>query len=145
MTEALTPQEIAEAVAAHMLERDAMVRSLGITVDAAGPGAAVLRMTVGDTMVNGHGLAHGGLLFTLADAAFAYACNAYDRVAVATGAAITFVTAAAAGDALTASAVEVSLRGRNGVYDVAVTNHKGDTVALFRGNSLQFNEAVLPA
>lgn len=145
MTEAPTPQQTAEAAAAHMIERDTMVGSLGITVDAVGPGAAVLRMTVGDTMVNGHGMAHGGLIFTLADAAFAYACNAYGCIAVATGATITFVTAAAAGDVLTARAAEASLRGRNGVYDVAVTNQGGDTVALFRGNSLQMKAAVPPA
>ena len=145
MTEAPTPQQTAEAVATHMVERDAMVRSLGITVESVGPGSAVLRMTVDDTMLNSHGMAHGGLLFILADAAFAYACNAHGRVAVATGCAITFVTAAAAGDVLTARAAEVSLRGRNGVYDVAVTNRDGDMVALFRGNSLQMKETVLPA
>ena len=143
MTDPIDPQHTAEKVAAHMIERDRMIRALGIAVEAVGPGTAVLRMTVRADMVNGHGMAHGGAVFTLADAAFAYACNAYDRTAVAMNCSVTFVSAARPGAVLTARAAETVLRGRNGTYDVTVTDQEGDTVALFRGHSLQVGGTVL--
>ena len=143
MTDANDPQRTAETVAAHMVACDSMIGALGITVEEVGPGTAALRMTVRADMVNGHGTAHGGAVFTLADAAFAYACNAYNRTAVAMNCSVTFVSAAQPSDVLTARAAETVLRGRNGTYDVTVTNQEGDTVALFRGHSLQVGGAVV--
>ena len=104
-----------------MYARDHAAQALGIAVDAIEPGAAVCRMTVRDDMVQGHGTCHGGIVFTLADTAFAYACNACNRVTVALGAEITFVAPARAGEVLIATARERSRAGRTGVYDVEVT------------------------
>jgi acyl-CoA thioesterase len=100
-------------------------------------------MTVRDDMVQGHATCHGGLVFTLADTAFAYACNACNRVTVALGAEITFVAPAHAGDVLTATARERSRTGRTGVYDVEVTNAAGTLVALFRGTSYETRGTVI--
>ena len=118
----------------RMLDDDLASRSLGITLTDAGPGHATVRMTVTDTMVNGHALAHGGYVFLLADTAFACACNSHGPVTVAAGADITFVAAAHLGDELTARAEERTVYGRSGIYDVTVT--RGDEViAEFRGRS----------
>src|SRR3954471_1393274 len=92
-------------------------RALGMSIAAVGPGRAVLRMTVRDDMVNGHGIGHGGLTFTLADSAFAFACNSYDRRTVAAGAEIRFLAPTRLGDVLVATAVERSREERTGVYD----------------------------
>jgi acyl-CoA thioesterase len=117
-----------------MLDDDLASRSLGIALTDAGPGHATVRMTVTDTMVNGHALAHGGYVFLLADTAFACACNSHGPVTVAAGADITFVAAARLGDELTARAEERTVYGRSGIYDVTVT--RGDEViAEFRGRS----------
>ena len=102
-------------------------------------------MTVRDDMVQGHATCHGGIVFTLADTAFAYACNAYNRVTVALGAEITFVAPARAGEVLIATARERSRTGRTGIYDVEVTNGDGALVALFRGTSTRRGEVVAPA
>ena len=118
----------------RMLDDDLASRSLGITLTDAGPGHATVRMTITDTMVNGHALAHGGYVFLLADTAFACACNSHGPVTVAAGADITFVAAARLGDELTARAEERTRYGRSGIYDVTVT--RGDEViAEFRGRS----------
>lgn len=133
----LTPRELAEASAAAMYERDAAARGLGIRVEEVTPGSATLSMTVREDMVNGHAICHGGFIFTLADTAFAYACNSYNAATVAAGARIDFVAPGRLGDRLVATASEVNLRGRNGVYDVVVRNETGDQLALFRGNSFR--------
>jgi acyl-CoA thioesterase len=139
-------QSIADAVGAGMYARDRAAQDLGIALDAIQPGAAVCRMTVRDDMVQGHGTCHGGIVFTLADTAFAYACNAYNRVTVALGAEITFVAPARAGEALIARARERSRAGRTGVYDVEVRSGEGTLVALFRGTSYETRgEVVAPA
>ncbi len=118
----------------RMLDDDLASRTLGITITDAGPGHATVRMTVTDTMVNGHALAHGGYVFLLADTAFACACNSHGPVTVAAGADITFVAAAHLGDELTARAEERTTYGRSGIYDVTVS--RGDEViAEFRGRS----------
>ena len=118
----------------RMLDDDLASRTLGITLLDAGPGHATVRMTVTDTMVNGHDLAHGGYVFLLADTAFACACNSHGPVTVAAGADVTFVAAAHLGDELTARAEERVVYGRSGIYDVTVT--RGDEViAEFRGRS----------
>ena len=127
-------QAVAEASAAAMWEGDRASQALGMEIAAIGPGRAVLRMALRDDMVNGHAIGHGGLTFTLADSAFAFACNSYDRRTVAAGAEIHFLAPTRLGDVLTATAVERSREGRRGVYDVEVT--VGDTVvATFVGRS----------
>jgi acyl-CoA thioesterase len=118
----------------RMLDDDLASRSLGITLVEAGPGHATVRMTVTDTMVNGHALAHGGYVFLLADTAFACACNSHGPVTVAAGADITFVATAHLGDELTARAEERTTYGRSGIYDVTVSRGN-EVIAEFRGRS----------
>lgn len=118
----------------RMLDDDLASRSLGMTLVDAGPGHATVRMTVADTMVNGHAIAHGGYVFLLADTAFACASNSHGPVTVAAGADITFVTAAQLGDVLVAQAIERVSYGRSGIYDVTVTRDD-EVVAEFRGRS----------
>jgi acyl-CoA thioesterase len=140
------PQALAAGVREGMYARDRAAQALGIAVEAIEPGAAVCRMVVRDDMVQGHATCHGGIVFTLADTAFAYACNAYNRVTVALGAEITFVAPALAGEVLIARAHERSRSGRTGVYDVEVTTGEGALVALFRGTSYETRgEVVSPA
>jgi acyl-CoA thioesterase len=130
-----TPRQVAEATRDAMWKNDRASQSLGMQVLAIGPGSATLAMTVRDDMLNGHDLCHGGLIATLADSAFGYACNAYNEVTVASGFDIHLIAAARRGDVLTAEAKEVSKAGRTGVYDITVSNQRGDTVAAFRGRS----------
>lgn len=119
-----------------MWAADAASAALGIELLDWGPGRATLRMTVSQAMVNGHDIAHGGLVFALADSAFAVACNSHGPVTVAAGADITFVAPARLGDVLVAEAREQVVFGRSGLTDVRVTTADGDTVvALFRGRS----------
>lgn len=133
-TPAPTSQQTAEHAAKAMLDEDAASSGLGITLVEVAPGRARMSMTVRADMVNGHEIAHGGLIATLADSAFAVACNSHGPTVVASGFAIDFHEPARLGDELVAEAVEVVRRGRNGIYDVAVT--RGDTViATFRGRS----------
>jgi acyl-CoA thioesterase len=140
-----TPQQLAETVREQMYARDHAAKALGITVEAIGPGFARCRMVVRQDMVNGHGTCHGGLTFTLADAAFAYACNACNRATVAQGAQISFIAPARVGEVLTASAQERSRAGRTGICDVTVAKPDGTVVALFRGTSYETRGAVLAA
>ena len=133
MYERSNAQVLAEAVGRAMYERDAAVRALGIVLEEIRPGYARMRMTVGDQMVNGHDICHGGLIFTLADSAFAYACNSYNHATVAQGGAIEFLAPGRLGDVLTAIGEERHAHGRNGVYDIAVTNQHGERIALFCG------------
>jgi acyl-CoA thioesterase len=130
-----TPQEVAEATRNAMWKDDRASKMLGMQVLAIGPGTATLSMTVRDDMLNGHDICHGGLITTLADSAFAFACNAYNEVTVASGFDVNLIAAAKQGDVLTATAREVSKAGRTGVYDIAVTNQRGEPVAAFRGRS----------
>jgi acyl-CoA thioesterase len=136
-------QSIADAVGAGMYARDRAAQQFGIVVDAIQPGAAVCRMTVRDDMVQGHGTCHGGIVFTLADTAFAYACNACNRVTVALNAEIAFLAPARLGEALIATARERSRAGRTGVYDVEVRDGTGTLVALFRGTSYETRGEVV--
>jgi acyl-CoA thioesterase len=129
-----TAQRTAERSAAAMWADDRASRSLGMSLDAVSPGAATVSMTVTDDMVNGHAIGHGGLTFTVADSAFAFACNSYNRVTVAAGAEIRFRRPTHLGDRLVATATERERAGRDGVYDVLVT--VGDeVVAVFTGRS----------
>jgi len=128
-----------------MYGNDAASKGLGITVDAVGPGTARARMAVRDDMLNGHGICHGGYVFTLADTAFAFACNTYDDVTVAAGADVTFLAPVTAGTTLSATATERARRGRSGLYDVTVTTEGGDVVAEFRGRSRSLGRPLLDA
>ncbi len=136
-------QDLAEACARAMWEDDDASRHLGVALDSVAPGAAVLSMTVTKAMTNGHGTCHGGYIFTLADSAFAFACNTYDLRCVAQHCSIAFVAPAYEGERLIATAREVQRYGRNGIYDVRVTNPKGEPVAEFRGQSRTVGGALV--
>ncbi len=128
-------QHTAEATRDAMWANDRACKSLGMRVIAVGAGTATLTMPVREDMLNGHDLCHGGLIATLADSAFAYACNAYNEVTVASGFDIHLMSSARLGDVLTASATELSKGGRTGVYDIVVTNQRDEQIAAFRGRS----------
>jgi len=127
--------EVARGSAARMYADDRATRALGISIEEVGPGRATARMRVTAEMTNGHGIAHGGYIFLLADTAFAYACNSYGPVTVAQGCEITFLRPAAEGDELTASAAERARLERSGIYDVTVCRADGQVMAEFRGHS----------
>ncbi|MGI9501417.1 MAG: hydroxyphenylacetyl-CoA thioesterase PaaI [Geminicoccaceae bacterium] len=136
-------ERLAEEVGRGMYEQDRASKALGITVEAIGPGHARLHMIVREDMLNGHQICHGGLIFTLADSAFAFACNACNRVTVALGAQITFIEPARLGDLLIALATERSRTRRTGVYDVEVATEDGRKIALFRGNAYETKGSVV--
>jgi acyl-CoA thioesterase len=130
----MTPEETARRSGEVMWEGDRTSQSLGILLDEVLPGQATVRMTLREDMVNGHDIGHGGLTFTVADSAFSFACNSYNRRTVAAGADIRFLAPTRRGDVLVATATERERRGRDGVYDVTVT--VGETVvATFVGRS----------
>jgi acyl-CoA thioesterase len=135
MTSTRSPQQIADLVGQDMYARDRASQALGMQVVEIGPGRSVLRMAVRDDMVNGHAICHGGLMATLADSSFAFACNSYNELTVASGFSIDIVAPARLGDVLTARCQEVSKAGRTGVYDAELTNQRGERVAVFRGRS----------
>ena len=137
-------EELAQACAAAMWADDRATRKLGISLDRILPGAATLSMTITDDMTNGHGTCHGGYIFTLADSAFAFACNSYNHRTVAQHCSVSFIAPAFAGDRLTATAREVSRRGRGGIYDIAVVNQNGEQLAEFRGHSRTIKGTHLP-
>jgi acyl-CoA thioesterase len=125
----------ARAAADAMWANDAASQGLGMTLDSIGPGHAVMSMTVADNMVNGHGMCHGGFVFSLADSAFAFACNSHGDAAVAQHCAITFLRPGRRGERLSAEAVERATQGRSGLYDIRVTGQDGTIVAEMRGHS----------
>jgi acyl-CoA thioesterase len=131
----MTPQERAQACADAMWADDQASRGLGMALQSVAPGRAVLSMTVRADMVNGHGLCHGGFVFTLADSAMAFASNAHGDRAVAQHATMTWLRPARMGDLLTAEAVERARGGRSGMYDVRITGPDGAVVAEFRGHT----------
>ena len=131
----MSPQQIAEATRDAMWKDDHASKTLGMQVLAVGPGTATVCMTVRQDMLNGHAICHGGLITTLADSAFAFACNAHNEMTVASGFDVNLMAAARLGDVLTANAKELSKAGRTGVYDIAVHNQEGVQVAAFRGRS----------
>jgi acyl-CoA thioesterase len=137
------PHDLAQRSAEAMLGEDLASARLGIVLDDVAPGRARLRMTVRDDMVNGHAVVHGGLVFTLADSAFAVACNSHGVVTVAAGADITFTAPATLGDVLVAEAVETDTFGRSGVTDVRVTRESdGVVIAVFRGRSRSLGRRI---
>ncbi|HZQ61933.1 MAG TPA: hydroxyphenylacetyl-CoA thioesterase PaaI [Casimicrobiaceae bacterium] len=136
-------QALAERVAAAMWERDLASQGLGMRIVTVGPGRAELAMTVREDMLNGHAICHGGFIFSLADSAFAFACNSYNLNTVASGCNIDFLAPARLGDVLTAHARELSASGRTGVYDIVVSNAEGQKIALFRGKSYRVRGHVI--
>ncbi|HEX6232644.1 MAG TPA: hydroxyphenylacetyl-CoA thioesterase PaaI [Jiangellaceae bacterium] len=135
----LSPQALAERSAAAMWAQDAASQAMGMSLDEVRPGYARLTMRVRDDMVNGHRICHGGLVFALADSAFAFACNSYGPVTVAQDCDIVFVLPARLGDVLTAEAIERHRYGRNGIYDVTV-RRDAEVVAEFRGRSRELRD-----
>ena len=131
----LTPQQVADRVREAMFVNDRAAKALGMSIQAVGPGSAVISMAVREDMLNGHDICHGGLITTLADTAFAYGCNAYNEVTVASGFNVDLVAPGRLGDVLTATCVEQNKAGRTGVYDIEVRNQRGERIALFRGRS----------
>ena len=137
-------QALADRVGASMWERDDASQGLGMRLVRIAPGEATLTMAVRRDMLNGHAICHGGFVFTLADSAFAFACNSYNANTVAAGCSIEFLAPAHEGDVLTAVARERTLAGRSGVYDIDVRNQHGATIAVFRGKSARIRGHVVP-
>ena len=135
MSAQMMAQQIAQATCDAMWRNDRASRALGMQVLAVGPGSATLSMTVREDMLNGHDICHGGLVATLADSTFAFACNAYNEATVAAGFDVSLLAASRLGDVLTATARELNRAGRTGVYDISVSNQRGEAVAVFRGRS----------
>lgn len=142
-TAARAAQDLAERSARAMYDSDEASRNLGMEILEIAPGAATMTMTVRDTMVNGHGICHGGYMFLLADSTFAFACNSYNERTVAAHCDISFVKSAKLGDVLTARGRETWREGRNGIYDIEVTDQTGATVAVFRGRSRTIGGTVI--
>lgn len=137
------PQALADATARAMFARDRAAQALGMHIERVGPGSALLTMPVRADMVNGHAICHGGLIFSLADTAFAYACNSYNKNTVASACHIDFLAPAREGDLLEAEATERSASGRTGVYDITVRRPGDQVVALFRGKSYRISGEVI--
>jgi acyl-CoA thioesterase len=136
-------QQLAQDAAAAMWSRDHAAQALGMAIAEVAPGSSRLTMAVRQDMVNGHAICHGGMLFALADTAFAYACNSYNLNTVASACSIDFLAPAHLGDSLVAVAVERAQGRRAGVYDVSVSTAAGKTVALFRGKSARIQGEVI--
>ena len=133
-------QAIADKVRDVMFADDAASKMLGMEIAEVGPGRAVVTMTVRADMLNGFAICHGGLIATLADSAFAFACNSRNALTVASGFGIDILKSARLGDRLTATAEETSLAGRTGLYDITVKNQNGELIAMFRGRSYRLAE-----
>ena len=131
----LDKQALARACADAMWADDNATQALGMVLEDVGPGHATMAMQVAPHMTNGHGMCHGGFIFTLADSAFAFACNSHNERAVAAQGAISFLAPAQRGETLRAVAEERHLAGRSGIYDVRVTGGDGRVIAEFRGHS----------
>jgi acyl-CoA thioesterase len=140
-----SPDELARACAEAMWNEDDASKGLGMEIVEVKPGRATLAMTVQPQMVNGQRIAHGGFIFTLADSAFAFACNSHNERVVAAEGNITFIRPGKLGDRLVATAREISRSGRSGIYDVRVTREDGTVIAEFRGHSRAIGGAWLPA
>jgi len=128
-------QQTADLVREGMFRNDRASKLLGMQIVDVSPGSATLVMTIRDDMLNGHDICHGGLITTLADSAFAFACNSYNELTVASGFSVDLLAPGRLNDVLTARCTEVSKAGRTGVYDTEITNQRGERVAVFRGRS----------
>ncbi|MEY2736153.1 MAG: hydroxyphenylacetyl-CoA thioesterase PaaI [Burkholderiaceae bacterium] len=141
----ITAEERARRVGTAMWANDiASKDTMGMELLGVEPGRARIRMAVKKLHLNGHGICHGGFIFTLADTTFAFACNSHNKNAVAAGCSIEFLRPTHEGDVLTCEGVEQTLSGRHGIYDMKVTNQRGETVALFRGKSAVIQGTVFP-
>ncbi|WP_332816310.1 hydroxyphenylacetyl-CoA thioesterase PaaI [Ramlibacter sp.] len=141
----MTADELAARVGAAMFEGDVASRdTMGMELLSCTAGRAVMRMRVDERHLNGHRICHGGFIFTLADSTFAFACNSHNKVTVAAGCSIEFLKPGQLGDVLTCEGVEQVLQGRHGVYDMKVSNQRGEVVAMFRGKSAQIQGTVIP-
>ena len=141
----MSPEDKAARVGQTMFVADLASREfMRMELVGCTPGRATMRMTVREEMLNGHRICHGGFIFTLADSTFAFACNSHNKVAVAAGCSIEFLKPGQLGDVLTCEGVEQVLQGRHGIYDMRVTNQRGEVVALFRGKSAQIAGTVFP-
>jgi acyl-CoA thioesterase len=136
------PQAVAEAAAQAMWHGDAASQGLGMRLLRVAPGEATLAMEIEPRMANGLGACHGGFLFALADSAFAFACNSFDRRTVAQACSITYLRPGIVGTTLTARARQVAQAGRSGVYEVRVTDPAGETVAMFQGQSREIGGSL---
>ncbi len=135
-------QQTAQKAVEIMLSTDKASAALGMRLEHVEPGHAQVSMVVTESMVNGHDIAHGGMIFSLADTAFACACNSYNIVNVAASCQINFMRPALLGDTLLAKAEELNRGKRSGVYDIKVSNSAGKLVAVFRGNSVSLNKPI---
>jgi len=135
-------QRIAQQSAQALYQRDRASQALGMQLAAVAPGSARVVMQVRADMLNGHEVCHGGIVFALADSAFAFACNSYNDSTVAAAGAIDFLMSAREGDELTAEARELWRTRRNGIYEITVSNQRGERVALFRGRSYRIDGQV---
>jgi acyl-CoA thioesterase len=142
---ALSSDDLARACAEAMWKEDDASKGLGMEIVEVKPGQATLAMTIKPDMVNGQRIAHGGFIFTLADSAFAFACNTHNERAVAVQGNISFIRPGKLGDRLVATAREISRSGRSGIYDVRVTTDEGTVIAEFRGHSRVIGGVWLPA
>jgi acyl-CoA thioesterase len=138
------PQQLAEACAEAMLKDDRLTQELKMEIIKVAPGYAELTMPVQEWMTNGHDTCHGGMIFSLADSAFAFSCNTENYPTVAAGVTIDYISPGFRGDQLTAKATKQHQRGRTGIYDVRVENQKGELIALFRGRSHRIRGVVIP-
>jgi len=146
MADASTAQQTADAVGVHLFANDRASKAMGMRIVAISEGAAFLEMPVRDDMLNGFDICHGGFITTLADSAFAFACNSTGEMTVAAGLTVDFLAPARAGDVLTARAFEVVQSGRTGVYDITVTNQRGEQIAMVRGRAHRMKgKRVLPS
>ncbi len=138
-------KDLARQVGQTMFAADTASKdTMGMEMLICEPGRAVMRMTVQALHLNGHQICHGGFIFTLADSTFAFACNSYNKNAVAAGCSIEFLKPGQLGDVLTCEGLEQTLSGRHGIYDMKVSNQRGEVIALFRGKSAQIQGTVIP-
>ena len=141
----MSPEQLAARVGEAMFATDRASReTMGMELVACAPGRAVMRMVLDERHLNGHRICHGGFIFTLADSTFAFACNSRNQSTVAAGCSIEFLKPGKLGDVLTCAGVEQVLQGRHGIYDMKVTNQRGEVVAMFRGKSAQVQGQVIP-
>lgn len=135
-----TADTLAQRVGAAMFEADKASQSMGMCIERMTVGCSRVSMVVRRDMLNGVGTCHGGFIFTLADSAFAFACNSHNELTVAAGCSIEFLLPGKEGDVLTAEAVEQTRSGRTGVYDIVVRNQREEIIAVFRGKSHTFKD-----
>ena len=139
MTKAI---EVAERSASIMKKEDKLFQNLGANLESVKPGTAIVSLVIKEKHLNGHGFCHGGVLFSLTDATFGFACNSYNRKTVAKHCDITFISPVKIGNNLVAEAIEIKKYGRSAVYDVRIHNEQGELVSVFRGQAREINGTI---